>query len=230
MLEKKSFRLCWGSSLYGPVVHSVARHYTDWATRLTTYLPTFLFMLTYLPTFVYLSIRLTIQIVQSVHLNRYVSTCLRSLCRDSWPLSRASLFAADTIFWILWRMSSKFLRNLGNLKAVLLCNGLSFVSSNRMRGGEPGNQDRRWTPDGSESLPMGGASCIRRQLSLRRIAPQWRLCFDGGSLRQEVRGPYVAMHVRINVKKMPNTTNTFPFIVYKNAWRWSSGGRGFGKL
>jgi hypothetical protein len=102
-------------------------------------------------------------------------------------------------------MNSKFLRNLGNLKAVLLCDGLSFVSSNRMRGGEPGDQDRRWTPDGSEPLPMGGASCIRRQFSLRRIAPQWRLCSDGGSLRQEVRGPYVAMHVRINVNKMPNT-------------------------
>jgi hypothetical protein len=27
----KSFRLCWGSDLDRPVVHPVARHYTDWA-------------------------------------------------------------------------------------------------------------------------------------------------------------------------------------------------------
>jgi hypothetical protein len=35
-LEEKSFRLCRGSNLNHPVVQPVARHYTDWATRLTT--------------------------------------------------------------------------------------------------------------------------------------------------------------------------------------------------
>jgi hypothetical protein len=35
MLEEKSFRLCRGSNLDRSVVQSVARHYTDWATRLT---------------------------------------------------------------------------------------------------------------------------------------------------------------------------------------------------
>jgi hypothetical protein len=34
-LEEKSFRLCQGSNLDCPVVQPVARHYTDWATRLT---------------------------------------------------------------------------------------------------------------------------------------------------------------------------------------------------
>jgi hypothetical protein len=34
-LEEKSFRLCWESKLGRPVVQPVARHYTDWATRLT---------------------------------------------------------------------------------------------------------------------------------------------------------------------------------------------------
>jgi hypothetical protein len=32
-LEEKSFRLCRGSNLDRPVVQSVVRHYTDWATR-----------------------------------------------------------------------------------------------------------------------------------------------------------------------------------------------------
>jgi hypothetical protein len=35
-LEEKSFRLCRESNLDRPVVQPVARHYTDWATRLTT--------------------------------------------------------------------------------------------------------------------------------------------------------------------------------------------------
>jgi hypothetical protein len=34
-LEEKSFRLCQGSNLDRPVVQPVARHYTDWGTRLT---------------------------------------------------------------------------------------------------------------------------------------------------------------------------------------------------
>jgi hypothetical protein len=34
-LEEKSFRLCRGSNFDRPLVQSVARHYTDWATRLT---------------------------------------------------------------------------------------------------------------------------------------------------------------------------------------------------
>jgi hypothetical protein len=34
-LEEKSFRLCRGLNLNRPVVQPVARHYTDWATRLT---------------------------------------------------------------------------------------------------------------------------------------------------------------------------------------------------
>jgi hypothetical protein len=34
-LEEKSFRLCRESNLDRPVVQPVARHYTDWATRLT---------------------------------------------------------------------------------------------------------------------------------------------------------------------------------------------------
>jgi hypothetical protein len=34
-LEEKSFFLCRGSNLDRPVVQSVARQYTDWATRLT---------------------------------------------------------------------------------------------------------------------------------------------------------------------------------------------------
>jgi hypothetical protein len=34
-VEEKSFRLCWGSNLDRPLVQPVARHYTDWATRLT---------------------------------------------------------------------------------------------------------------------------------------------------------------------------------------------------
>jgi hypothetical protein len=34
MREEKSFRLCRGSNLDRPVVHSVVRHYTDWATLL----------------------------------------------------------------------------------------------------------------------------------------------------------------------------------------------------
>jgi hypothetical protein len=34
--EEKSFRLCRGSNLDRPVDQPVARHYTDWATRLTT--------------------------------------------------------------------------------------------------------------------------------------------------------------------------------------------------
>jgi hypothetical protein len=34
-IEENSFRLCRGSNLDRPVVHSVARHYTVWATRLT---------------------------------------------------------------------------------------------------------------------------------------------------------------------------------------------------
>jgi hypothetical protein len=34
-LEEKSFRLCRGSNLDLPVVQPVARHYTDWATRVT---------------------------------------------------------------------------------------------------------------------------------------------------------------------------------------------------
>jgi hypothetical protein len=33
-LQEESFRLCWGSNLDRPVVQPVARHYTDWATRL----------------------------------------------------------------------------------------------------------------------------------------------------------------------------------------------------
>jgi hypothetical protein len=36
-LEEKSFRLCRGSNLDRQVVQPVARHYTDWATRLTLY-------------------------------------------------------------------------------------------------------------------------------------------------------------------------------------------------
>jgi hypothetical protein len=36
-LEEKSFRLCRGSNLDRPVVQPLARHYTDWASRLTTY-------------------------------------------------------------------------------------------------------------------------------------------------------------------------------------------------
>jgi hypothetical protein len=35
-LEKKSFRLCWGSNFDCPVVQPVATHYTDWAIRLMT--------------------------------------------------------------------------------------------------------------------------------------------------------------------------------------------------
>jgi hypothetical protein len=35
-LEKKSFRLCRGSNLNRPFVQPVARHYTNWATRLTS--------------------------------------------------------------------------------------------------------------------------------------------------------------------------------------------------
>jgi hypothetical protein len=34
-LQEKSFRLCRGSYLDRPVVQPVARHYTDWVTRLT---------------------------------------------------------------------------------------------------------------------------------------------------------------------------------------------------
>jgi hypothetical protein len=34
-LEEKSFRFCRGSNLDRPVFQPVARHYTDWATRLT---------------------------------------------------------------------------------------------------------------------------------------------------------------------------------------------------
>jgi hypothetical protein len=34
-LEEKSFCLCRGSNLDSPVVQPVARHHTDWATRLT---------------------------------------------------------------------------------------------------------------------------------------------------------------------------------------------------
>jgi hypothetical protein len=34
-LEDKSLRLCRGSNLDHPVVQSVARHYTAWATKLT---------------------------------------------------------------------------------------------------------------------------------------------------------------------------------------------------
>jgi hypothetical protein len=36
-LEEISFRLCRGLNLNRPVVQPVARHYTDWATRLTKY-------------------------------------------------------------------------------------------------------------------------------------------------------------------------------------------------
>jgi hypothetical protein len=35
-LEEKSFHLCRGSNLNRPVIQPVARHYTDWATQLTT--------------------------------------------------------------------------------------------------------------------------------------------------------------------------------------------------
>jgi hypothetical protein len=35
-LEEESFRLCRGSNLDRSVVQSLARHYTDWATRLPT--------------------------------------------------------------------------------------------------------------------------------------------------------------------------------------------------
>jgi hypothetical protein len=38
-LEEKSSCLCWRSNLDRPVVQSVARPYTDWATRLTTWAP-----------------------------------------------------------------------------------------------------------------------------------------------------------------------------------------------
>jgi hypothetical protein len=41
-LEEKSFRLCRGSNLDRPGVQPVARHYTDWATRLTTCFYTYL--------------------------------------------------------------------------------------------------------------------------------------------------------------------------------------------
>jgi hypothetical protein len=34
-LQEKSFRLCRWSNINSPVVQLVARHYTDWATRLT---------------------------------------------------------------------------------------------------------------------------------------------------------------------------------------------------
>jgi hypothetical protein len=34
-LEEKPFYLCWGSNLDRPVVQPVARHYNDWANRLT---------------------------------------------------------------------------------------------------------------------------------------------------------------------------------------------------
>jgi hypothetical protein len=34
-LEEKLFRLCRGSNLDRPVAQPLARHYTDWATRLT---------------------------------------------------------------------------------------------------------------------------------------------------------------------------------------------------
>jgi hypothetical protein len=34
-LQEKAFRLCRGSNLDRPVVQPVARHYTDWVTRLT---------------------------------------------------------------------------------------------------------------------------------------------------------------------------------------------------
>jgi hypothetical protein len=34
-LQEKFFQLCRGSNLYRPVVQPVARHYTDWVTRLT---------------------------------------------------------------------------------------------------------------------------------------------------------------------------------------------------
>jgi hypothetical protein len=34
-LQEKSYRLCRWSNLDLPVVRPVARHYTDWATRLT---------------------------------------------------------------------------------------------------------------------------------------------------------------------------------------------------
>jgi hypothetical protein len=35
-LQQKPFRLCRASNLDRPVVQPVARHYTDWATRLST--------------------------------------------------------------------------------------------------------------------------------------------------------------------------------------------------
>jgi hypothetical protein len=40
-LEEKASRLCQGSNIYRSVVQPVARHYTDWATRLLKiqYLP-----------------------------------------------------------------------------------------------------------------------------------------------------------------------------------------------
>jgi hypothetical protein len=34
-LQEKSFRLCHGSKLNRPVIQPIARHYADWATRLT---------------------------------------------------------------------------------------------------------------------------------------------------------------------------------------------------
>jgi hypothetical protein len=36
-LQKKIFRLCWGSNPDYPVVQPVARHYTAWATRHTVW-------------------------------------------------------------------------------------------------------------------------------------------------------------------------------------------------
>jgi hypothetical protein len=34
-IQEKSFRLCRGSKMYRSVIQPVARHYTDWATRIT---------------------------------------------------------------------------------------------------------------------------------------------------------------------------------------------------
>jgi hypothetical protein len=39
-LQEKSFCLCRGSNLNRPAVQLIARHYTDWATRLIVYFST----------------------------------------------------------------------------------------------------------------------------------------------------------------------------------------------
>jgi hypothetical protein len=101
-LEEKSFRLCRGSNLDRPVVPPVARHYTDWATRLSVVIIRTLFIVKHIFSFFGLRFAIT-----SVKLEIRVCRAIARNVHTTCALPRVVTFFSDSLHWFNWSILAR---------------------------------------------------------------------------------------------------------------------------